>query len=177
MLRRRLLTKNDDGILWLYKDGDECTGVTGGWRYGTSDTKNMGTPYNTGNCLYLPTNRQAVGWYNRNYAYTNKQIDLTNYNQLCMKFDGYRKYNTAEDSYSIGLVVTTTPATGGDNNISYDSEDYHPFSAYSRLICSKNLSYSDYTNRIDISTLSGSYVIEAINQINNEMKIYAIWIE
>lgn len=32
MLRRRLMSKGDDGILWLYKEGDECVDVTGGWK-------------------------------------------------------------------------------------------------------------------------------------------------
>lgn len=30
-LRRRLMTANEPDILWLYKEGDECIDVTGGW--------------------------------------------------------------------------------------------------------------------------------------------------
>lgn len=31
LARRRLMTANEPDILWLYKEGDECIDVTGGW--------------------------------------------------------------------------------------------------------------------------------------------------
>lgn len=62
LARRRVMTnKTDDGVLWLYKEGDECVDVTGGWVIpsqatgsvdSASDWSRIDTKKGTGDYIY-----------------------------------------------------------------------------------------------------------------------------
>lgn len=68
--------------LWLYRDGDECTDVTGGWSQGTS-TNNTGTfTKNANNITVYVSGLNATRG-----AATNNPVDVTGYSRIVMLCD------------------------------------------------------------------------------------------
>ena len=83
--------------LWLYREGDECNAVTGGWTGSTvAGTVSKGTDH-----LYTKMNdfQGPEGVYDTRYAqfYTNQKVNLTHYKYLYI--DGYYTGQSGEITF------------------------------------------------------------------------------
>lgn len=95
-MSRRAGIYSQGGKLWLYKEGNECIAVTGGW---------------LGSNLYKETVRlrKYSGSSTTSYAYTTNTIDVTAYSTLY--FDGYYVGKRS------GLAVLSTEAGNSGTNM------------------------------------------------------------
>lgn len=158
--------------LYLYKDGDECTDVTGGieilfkWEVANYGNNSFGNKYS--NYIRLEANgvtsqESGIG------AYTVNKIDLTEYSKLCFE---YLSENFAH-SYGIMFSASNDKPTScykGDNKVAYVFETKNPTNKITTLT-------------IDISQITGSYYISGVARASGattckaDLNIYKIWLE
>ena len=149
----------EDTMLWLYRSGDECEDITGGWgtdgwtstesgwSIGASVTKNADNMYTK-----APGNqRYCVG------AMTTP-VDLTGYSKLCMDVQ------TGSATWSLELLVTGSKDYNGANGFLYEDK-----SAATRTVVTA-----------DISSINQEAYIAFASGGNNASRcayIYNIWLE
>lgn len=130
--------------LWLYKDGDTCDSVTGGWTSFTESSDNR-VNFNSDNIYtygkYVKTQHGAAA-----YAYPNRKIDLSKYASLRAKVSGV-SYNSA---CQCGIMVNDS-LTNVTNGVVSSHDELADFTA---AAAANNGEIS-----IDISTLKGEYYV------------------
>lgn len=141
--------------VYLYKNGDQCTALTGGWEkkaYGGSTTY---VRFNTGNIeLESPTATVIVGLKNTTQTF------LADYDYICMLADiSYRDEKTP--SGYVGLLSTYTLGTSG-----IDSK----WIARTRSGDGTNVTVS-----AKISDVSSGYV--GVGAYQSITKVYSVWLE
>ena len=106
--------------LYLYKEGDECTNVTGGFETGMITTN--------GSVQKLPTHLQLTTTSAGNYAtfVTSTKINLSNYSKLVCR---YKKTVVTSPRFSVGVlnskndnILTSSIAFSKDETLSQDEE-------------------------------------------------------
>lgn len=130
--------------LWLYKDGDTCDSVTGGWTSFTESSDNR-VNFNSDNIYtygkYVKTQHGAAA-----YAYPNRKIDLSKYASLRAKVSGV-SYNSA---CQCGIMVNNS-LTNVTNGVVSNHDELADFTAAAAA--------SNGEISIDISTLEGEYYV------------------
>lgn len=138
--------------LYLYKSGDECTDITGGWnvRYGREGTAL------TPNMLIKPT-----AGYGELISTTNK-IDVSKYSKLSFEFT-YTQGTHNPKGLEVGLASSVANP---------EAQKY---------VASVNCGTSTVTNKtiktLDISAVEGLYHIAARSYYSGDGVIYEIWLE
>ena len=99
-----------DVKLWLYKDGDECVDITGGWDFNNfsyTDTfqKNIERLTKQANSLY----GELSTYWSAYYRGTTEKINLSKYNKLYCMLD---KFTAASNSF-VQLYVSSDEANYG----------------------------------------------------------------
>ena len=155
----------DNGKLWLYKDGDECTNITGGW----DDLllRNQGgtiTRTRTNGALSVTANINVLYPTSGGFA-TKNIINLQEYNKLYFMYSHSR--NT--ENYTSHHILGTIKDKSTNNN-----EQTDKFSA--RITAKKGDNIIDY---IDISNISSSAIafVTGHNQTNSNITVYRVWLE
>ena len=154
-----LLGEYDGPILYLYKEGDECTDVTGGWGI-TNSSHNVTTP------TYERTDRLRAhivcGNSNGHHCgfISNKAIDLTGYSKIYFDMSNYHT-----DEFDRGLINIKS---GSSSVASIGSPAYENAPRQIR--------------EIDISNINTSCIIQITaetvwNGKQAEVVIYNIWLE
>lgn len=149
----------EDTTLWLYRSGDECEDITGGWgtdgwtstesgwSIGASATKNADNMY-----IKAPGNqRYCVG------AMTTP-VDLTGYSKLCMDVQ------TGSATWSLELLVAGSKDYNGANGFLYEDK-----SAATRTVVTADI--SSINQEAYIAFASGG------NNADRWAYIYNIWLE
>ncbi len=81
--------------LYLYKEGNECNFITGGWKHSGYHVNNTGTFTKNEDNIYLYAPMNA-----RIFCSQTKPIDLTNYSKLYIEIEGTEKiYTISKISY------------------------------------------------------------------------------
>ena len=96
-------------ILWLYRDGDECEKVTGGWNmtnfYDANTTYVQLAKNATNMSIYLPTTKSST-WSKRGFAPANK-IDFTGYSSLRAELSGTSDYRYVKIATSLTDTINS----------------------------------------------------------------------
>lgn len=138
--------------VFLYDNGDQCTGLTGGWKFQQSNSgfgsSGTGTANSDNISITTPSNNSAAGAWR-----TTSKIDLTNYNTLHVTFS---EINTDARFSSMCISVKQTLSTADNPTTNMlvaepltsliDTDGYPKFTA-------------PYTAILDVSALSGDYYI------------------
>ena len=146
--------------LWLYKDGDECENITGGW-VGTDGgyyaSGNYTSGVKTANSLLL--DGSTDGGYDK-YLGTNYAIDFTNYSVLKCE----RIAVTANESHPTIRVLGDNGRFCGSSNII--------------VIAGGTISNQVEILEADVSSVTGAhYVVVACTSSSGKGYVYKVWLE
>lgn len=145
--------------LYLYKDGDECVDVTGGWFNNTSATYGSMV---SNNATYQPTKNPTDLAFNTYYINGNtmqctNKIDLTNYNKI----------------FILGKSTGNTEATAMPILSLSDNAN--------TLVDSGQTSYSgtnvEKVNEFDISAVTGEKYVSLFAYSGRVGNVYKVWLE
>ena len=149
--------KEDDGIAWLYKNGNEYSTITGGWNF--VDTWTGGGTSIEGiknsDHLYVSTVYDCAG-------FIADTIDFTNYSKLKVEYEITKNSDTAmlrvavKDDYPYNTTVLAISTT----------------SAVKRDILEVNVSSVSGVHKLSCESYTGT---NSSSQFN--FKIYKIWLE
>lgn len=157
-----LLGEYDDGKLYLYKDGDECIDLTGGWLKG-GYTRGTGTLTKEDDCMELYTNTSA----NQTVTVlTKNKVNLTGYSKIAYDLT----LTASPDAEWSNVGVTDSVSSTSNNPISSTAFEE-----------GKKYINEDITIFCDISNInSNKYVFVCNNTGVNTtatFKIKNIWLE
>ena len=144
--------------LYLYKSGDECTNITGGWE--TYKDSRATVTFTKSPELYILNNSQGgstTEW--KGYFFAKNLINLTNYNYLCMEITSFYGGSYTAGSCAYRVVVTNTK--------DYKIEDPQ-FSMQD-----KNIGVQKYP----IANLTSGYIGFRAYCFGSYIKIKNIWLE
>lgn len=158
-----LLGNYDDGKLWLYKEGDECSSVTGGWI--------KGHVYNTTSTTNFVKNADNITL----TSSSNTRVTCLTSNLINVK--GYSKLNvevmvTSKGTSCIRVAVSTNKNTNCENtsgDIAKSATWQENMTLNSRKVIS-----------LDISNANTSCYIGIANQSNSgtlKFNIFNVWLE
>ena len=144
--------------LWLYRDGDECVDVTGGWsNYSDTSKYSISTLVKNNDNLYSQNNTTY------GLAGTGNLIDLTNYSTL------YAEIKTGTGGNSSGWVGSSVVTA----KEWYQEKDNPPAFA----LFQQGSTACDTTKySLDVSALSGSYYVTIVDYVKS-FNIYKVWLE
>lgn len=110
---------------YLFKEGDECTSITGGWQ----DYYNSGAKF-TSTCIYLSQNE--VG---NMYAGTINSIDFSKYNRMYIDLESTGRVYIYTATQQGGYIYN--PAYEGTNRkiVSFDLQEFPAFRQTKKLYC------------------------------------------
>ena len=148
-----LLGEYDDGKLWLYKEGDEYTDVTGGF---VPHRAQSNPPTLTKTSSYMEYKAQSGSYTSGHYG-TNSPIDITDYSLL--KFE-VETLNMGSTHYGCNFGLTT-------------KKDMDSSVAAIQITTNK----SKHIISLDISSISGLNYVYSDTTYNNTSRIYKIWLE
>lgn len=133
---------------YLYKNGDECTAVTGGWSFGNG----WGSPcaLKGEECIYLNKDRVSSGTGIHDYCYTNKKVNFSNYAKLYI------------DAKTSGMKVGDSITSNGMEN------------EWVRGLSSPN---ARKIFEIDVSEKKDEYIFLIQCNNYDWVEIYKIWLE
>ena len=144
--------------LWLYRDGNECNAVTGGWTGYTYD--NRGSVAKNSNHLLAST--PSTAYSNAGFC-TNSKVDLTKYTTLKMEytFSGTRSANE--------FGVHTSKPTNNDNILGFTGNRTKPNADSGELA-------------VDISAMNDSYYVKFVTRhtgtaYTTSWAVYKVWLE
>lgn len=145
----------ESNTLYLYKEGDECTDITGGWAgEGTKNEDNL-YPY----------------WNNYSYTlYTNGKIDFTNYKTLYIDIDVLSVYTVSGyEPFGAILYIAGKQAMNSNINGSLDP------TIVTRKECN-TIGRQVYS--LDVSDVSGEYYVSLLENLNQNCraKFYNMWL-
>lgn len=136
-----------DYKLWLYKDGDPCEDVTGGWN--ATYYEQIKAYVRNG---YLEINSSG-GTSGYGYIDTKNLVDITGYTKICMEYTRPSAKNT--------FSIKTYSDSSRNNPVGHDT----PVSSVTRSIFKSDLTSQEKTNRI-VGVLG-----------DNTGYVYKIWLE
>ena len=138
--------------LWLYKDGDECEGITGSWIDGGYNGTSTGGITKNSDCLTLkhPVNGAQQ-------ARTINKIDLTKYTTV------FAEVITSTDNYSSALIRIQSGESYSDNSEVTPGD--------TSKVTTKTVFQTD------ISSLEGSYYVKPTLYWGSYANFYRIWLE
>ena len=148
-----LLGEYDDDKLWLYKDGDEYTDVTGGF---VSHQVQSKPPTLTKTSSYMEYKAQSGSYTSGHYG-TNLPINVTDYSLL--KFE-VETLNMGSTQYGCNFGLTT-------------NKDMNSSVAAIQITTNK----SKHIISLDISSIRGLNYVYSDTTYNNTSRIYKIWLE
>ena len=156
-----------DAPLYLYKEGDECIDITGGFEAITLRDNGKGSITNTKETTYLYTSVQCSQALPKFAGYSTKnKINLSAYSRLIFEYD--YSCNTSEINNRFGVINDKTTSS----NISIG--DRFIASSSTTVVGNKIIS------SVDISSIKSSYYISYACGYNNSIqtiKMYNIWLE
>lgn len=154
--------------VYLYKRGDYCEDLTGGYGdYIYDKTRYSEFKKNADNMEKYIHIASSSGTYL--YNYTLNKIDLTKYSK-CKALVSVR--NVGHRACQLRLGVYNSIPSGNDNGVASDN--------VGKLVSNGVLYDAEYNLEVDISNLSGSYIIaDALLNINSSSSMYTheIWLE
>lgn len=145
--------------LYLYKEGDDCASITGGYSVTWRDSRGNGSLTNIDNCLKLYYVDDSVSATAMSCG-SNKQIDLTSYNNLHIEYEsngfGDLIFGVADNTNSTGVNVAN--------------------------ISCKNATSFKTIGTVNISNINSSKYIKWYgwgkkSSKGSTMKVYKIWLE
>lgn len=148
--------------LWLYREGDECDDVAGGW---VKSGYSRGSATLTKNADNMTLSCTASGNQTATVLTANK-IDVTDYSNVCIEFE-----YTNSTSYGMYIFGVTSSTANTALNASTTVALY-----------AKDNIYSDSgIAKIDVSDVSGEYYIGASNDRwtsgNAKLIVKNVWLE
>ena len=155
--------------LYLYKEGDECSDVTGGWEfgymynsaYGITETPTM--KKNTDN-IYMQQNQGSTSMGQRTHVITNNKIDVTNYSKLKIVL-------TINGAFENRICLTDVYQTGKITS-------YNGAIVVANTTKDTSVVMKEY--ELDISSISSSYYVNhSLHSVGGTKKttIHKIWLE
>jgi hypothetical protein len=144
---------------YLYKQGDECAAITGGWAL--KNTYGSGTYTEYADHMFIQALTGDNGYIN---AGTANMIDVTNYNTLYIDLDA-------------------TVSGGGANTAVYVGTTINPASWSFSAAFITNTSKSRQVVAVDVSALTGNHyiVIQSSRQSaagqTSLLNVYNVWLE
>ena len=89
----------EGGKTYLYKDGDQCTNITGGWTITPPEGAASGyeTSFNKNGCLYCGGQNSSTA-----YFITTNSINLSEYNRLVIEF--YHESTATDANTQFGVT-------------------------------------------------------------------------
>ena len=145
---------------YLYNNGNECTGLTGGWvtsEY-TRDNYTMVGGIKEGDCLRVGNQTNPTTC--MSYVGTLNTVNLSAYSTLCIEYT-----NNASEQWNPKFTITP--------NKSYDSHADELFGNGTFAQTSVKL-----TARMNLASVAGNYyILWGSDAPNTEAKAYRIWLE
>lgn len=141
--------------LYLYRNGNQCVEVTGGWAIYNSQAV-----LNDDN-IYCKQN--GSGAYNYGNAHTSNMIDLTDFSTLNFKI----RASNVQNSENYRCVVGASTQTNVKHN---DTTKYVGY-----VVIPNNT--DEHILTIDVSAITGSYYIIATNGYMNGQYVHEVWCE
>ena len=151
--------------VFLYDKGDQCTGLTGDWKFQKANdafgASGTGKANSDNLSISTPSNNTVAGAWR-----TNNKIDLTNYSTLYVTFSEINT-DTSFSSMCISVKQTLSTADNATTNMLraepltslLDTNNYPKFTA-------------PYTAVMDVSALSGDYyIIWGVSKSNSRMAV------
>lgn len=127
-------------IQYLYKEGDLCSGVSGGWNTVKADNGTITFKEGYINKTYSTVEKRYTS------IYSGKAIDVTNYDKLVMNV------NSTDTTYAINVGLCKSPS---------ESTAVSTVSAnMAAQAGSKKVSSAKFDIAVDISNLSGNYYVQ-----------------
>ena len=159
--------------LWLYKDGDECIDITGGWIDGVRSgwctlTKN---PTNI-NMAFTPSGGGIIG------IVTSNKIKTFGYSKICLEYSLNNIPNSAENTYNKSVFINDND-NGNYYGYAYQALNKTRYDYIRDFTCpTPNIRYvesfsleKDYNNHIGVARR------EAAFSKHMEMTLYKLWLE
>lgn len=143
-----------DWATYIYKDGDQYTAVTGGWKKGGYCTPTGDGGYNTGSTFTLEESDMRLysgPSTSGGLAQTIGSIDLTNISTICMKVTDFTLANSTK-AYGCFLMATSNSSNKWNPN----ATTYQALPA--GAVVSQAFSSTGIV-MLDVSSLSGNYYI------------------
>ena len=150
---------------FLYDKGDQCTGLTGNWKFQQANdafgASGTGKANSDNLSISTPSNNTVAGAWR-----TNNKIDLTNYSTLHVTFSEINT-DTSFSSMCISVKQTLSTADNATTNMLraepltslLDTNNYPKFTA-------------PHTAVLDVSALSGDYyIIWGVSKSNSRMAV------
>ena len=153
--------------LYLYKDGDECVNLTGGWVLNTVATSSYGKIQLEKNEAYIKLitpSGSTSGTTSRGFVITSNYINVTNYNKL--KFEVLANINGTQTHDRLIFEIKNSSGTSLTKK-----------------------AYKSYTNErtteiLDLSTITGNVTVQVYldddgtsSNPKHYIEIYKIWLE
>lgn len=163
-------------VVYLYKEGDECTSLTGGYtKRGFISNASRVTYSNTGECLSFVLNATASSQTAASLTSVNK-IDFTNYESICFDNEFYRQNSAKFNSWA---YFADTVSTGTSIASAYGSSYIRNFvgsDAYPRIRRTQEKSLAS------LSLTGEKYVSFNVNGFNSEpagdyIKYYNVYLK
>jgi hypothetical protein len=129
----------DKGKLWLYKDGDECEDVTGGWGW-CWKLSTYTNGFITKNADNITFGEETDGYGNL-FLFTSNLIDMSRYSTLHCIMDVTHSYQS-NSSYPNGVDLYCSPneqTQGGQVSLSDDAPHYGYFLSSGETFSGKEL--------------------------------------
>lgn len=149
--------QNQDNIIMLYNQGNECVDVTGGWElwhnYSAIATEQKNIDH-----IYIKSAYQQTT-YGFVFAATATPVDLTGYNKL--HFEVIAPTSNASDYSDYGISEERVDMYWG-NNVA--SGVFGRFNTRTDIV-------------LDITAFSGLHYINTLVDVGNELYIYKVWLE
>lgn len=145
----------ESNTLYLYKEGDECTDITGGWAGDGAKNANNLYPYWNSYCYTL---------------YTIDKIDFTEYKTLYIDIDVTSIYQDSRGKFGLNLVLAGAKFTNSNKSSWWSSG----------VIINKHMNEIGHTvYSVDLSNINGQYYVNLFSQDVNSCrgKFYNIWLE
>lgn len=128
----------DDGRLYLYKYGDECTSITGGWNVGARESN--GQAEKKEDHMYLYRNSSTLS--TDSYCGTVNNIDMSGYSKLVVHYKKTQAYSSS--SYGVLFVSYGSPEGGYSSPNTNEGEYTEEIPIVSSPTTIFMHSYSDY---------------------------------
>jgi hypothetical protein len=127
-------------VLYLYKQGDLCTSVSGGWKSQKADNGTITFKEDYVNKTYSGSDLRYTS------IYSGKAISVTNYSKLIMRI------NSTDTTYAINIGLCKSPSTSTTVATVADN--------MAARAGTKTVSSSQFDISVDISSLSGNYYVQ-----------------
>lgn len=167
------ITEPKDNAVFLYNNGDECTALTGGWKFPTmnggnstfdTNASNVHTVVRTKNADNIQLKATAGGTPSCLLsAYSNNAISLDGYSKLCAEYDysaiGTMDFSNTNEASAYGhlSVYSVTPNVVSPWSNRTATQSLFRFLESGLTSNSINSSANDVVVSVDITEITGKY--------------------